>query len=114
MFSLRYHFQDLAETNDSTQEGTKVHSVVSLQQDQLALSDCSCGWLLQGSQLTAKFNEATKTTVKLHLIVLRLPKYGTDVLITMNSPDEVSTENDTELILSVAKSLNLLNPSVFG
>ena len=88
--------------------------MVSLQQDLLALSDCSCGWLLQGSQLAAKFNQVTKTSVRIHLILLRLPKFGTDVLITLNSPEEVSTESDTELILSVAKSLQLLNPSLFG
>lgn len=114
VYVCRYHFQDLAESNGSTQEATKVFAVTPLSKDQLAMTECTCGWLLTGSQSVTKFNTSHKSTVKILLSTLRLPQYTTDVLVSFNCPTELGSDNDTDTFLSVVNSVELLNPSVFG
>ena len=39
-----------------------------------------------GEQNIAKFNEAVKNTVQLHMGLLRVGRYSTDILVTFNDP----------------------------
>ena len=114
VISHRHHFQDLAESNGSSQEETEILSVIPLPRDQLSLVECSCGWLLSGTQMVSKFNKPEKSHVNILLCVLRLPIHTTDVLISFNSPVEIGAEDDTEMFASVVRSIKLLNPSLFG
>ncbi len=110
----RYHYQDLAESNGSSQEETSVLSVIPLPKVQLSLSECSSGWLLTGLQSVTKFNSTHKANVKILLAVLRVPQYTTDVLVSFNCPSELGADSDTGIFISVVNSLKLVNPSIFG
>ena len=114
LISHRHHFQDLAESNGSSQEETETLSVIPLPKDQLSLVECSSGWLLSGTQMVSKFNKPEKNCVKILLCVLRLPAHTTDILISFNSPMEIGAVDDTEMFASIVRSVKLLNPSLFG
>ncbi|XP_032093997.1 ran guanine nucleotide release factor [Thamnophis elegans] len=126
--AARYHFEDIA--------GSSAHSEI-LSQDQfapalLAFEGCNSAWQLTGRQEVAKFNEEAKNDVSVHLVLLRLPQYGTDLLVTFNDPTWInplstSAMPNTEVPLALSQppwtvehfhafvcSLRLLNPGLFG
>ena len=45
----------------------------------------TCYYIL-GEQKIAKFNEADRNTVQIHIGLFRLPQYETDILISFNDP----------------------------
>ncbi|XP_072540813.1 ran guanine nucleotide release factor [Salminus brasiliensis] len=124
--AARYHFEDLAGSNKASAEGRwEVQGVEPVPLSQLRLQECSSAWLLTGTQLISKFNEEAKNTVNIHLCVLRLPQYTTDILITLNHPVTISPLSSSATVSAVAgwtlqdfhtllQSLQLLDPGVFG
>ncbi|XP_048476046.1 ran guanine nucleotide release factor [Rhincodon typus] len=89
--AARYHFADIANSNDATvMDSTKILSVEPVSSDQITLQDPSSAWLLSGRQQVAKFNEQARNTVTIHLALFRLPQYSTDILITFNDPTIIS------------------------
>ncbi|XP_077170148.1 ran guanine nucleotide release factor isoform X2 [Paroedura picta] len=80
--AVRYHFEDVVDASG----GPEVLTQESLSPHLLALEGCSSAWNLTACQLVAKFDEDAKNEVRLHLALLRLPQYGTDVLLTFNDP----------------------------
>ena len=89
--AARYHFEDIAGGNKALEPGaSEVTAVVALQKPELSLSECSCGWMLTGTQCVSKFNEEARNTVTVHLGLLRLPQFSTDVLVTFNDPQSIS------------------------
>jgi len=42
-----------------------------------------------GEQQIAKFNEGARNTVEIHMGLLRVPKYTTDILVTFNNPTNI-------------------------
>uniref|UniRef100_A0A8D0DIJ7 RAN guanine nucleotide release factor n=1 Tax=Salvator merianae TaxID=96440 RepID=A0A8D0DIJ7_SALMN len=126
--ATRYHLEDIAGSAASTD---------ILNQEQfashwLALEGCHSAWGLTARQLVAKFNEEAKNEVVLHLALLRLPQYGTDLLLTFNNPTYIhplssSAVQETELVPPTSqppwtvehfhafvRSLRLLDPGIFG
>ncbi|XP_072447640.1 ran guanine nucleotide release factor [Chiloscyllium punctatum] len=89
--AARYHFADLAGSNDATGvDGAEILSVEPVSSEQLTLQDPSSAWFLSGRQQVAKFNEGARNTVTIHLALFRLPQYSTDILITFNDPTVIS------------------------
>lgn len=94
--AARYHFEDIAGSNKALEPGAfEVTSVVPLSKPDLSLSDCSSAWMLTGTQCVSKFNEEARNTVTLHLGLLRLPQFSTDVLITFNDPQSISPDSSS-------------------
>ncbi|KAJ8266090.1 hypothetical protein GJAV_G00125760 [Gymnothorax javanicus] len=127
--AARYHFDDLAGSNEASGVGSsEVIRVEALDKSELSLQDCSCAFLLSGIQRVSKFNEEAKNTVNVHLGLFRLPQYSTDILVTFNDPTSISplsssAAHDGAVIaapwtaqdfLTLLQSLRLLDPGVFG
>ncbi|KAG9351695.1 hypothetical protein JZ751_022946 [Albula glossodonta] len=127
--AARYHFEDLAGSNEASSPGSsKVIHVQPLPKSQLSLQECSSAFLLTGTQCISKFNEEAKNVVNIHLGLFRLPQFSTDILVTFNDPVSISplsssAAGDSTVItapwtaqdfLQVLQSLRLLDPGVFG
>ncbi|KAM6450104.1 ran guanine nucleotide release factor isoform 1-T1 [Liasis olivaceus] len=126
--AARYHFEDIAGNSASTE----ILSQDQFAPDLLAFEGCSSAWQLTGRQQVAKFNEEAKNDVTVHLVLLRLPQYRTDLLVTFNDPTWInplstSAVQTTEVPLAssqppwtvehfhaFARSLRLLDPGLFG
>ncbi|XP_066484937.1 ran guanine nucleotide release factor [Tiliqua scincoides] len=125
--AARYHFEDAAGASAEAE----VLSQESLAPHLLALEGCSSAWCLTTCQLVAKFNEKAKNKVTVHLVLLRLPQYGTDLLLTFNNPTCIhplssSAVRETEIphpsqppwtvehFHTFTHSLRLLDPGIFG
>uniref|UniRef100_UPI00398ED613 ran guanine nucleotide release factor n=1 Tax=Pristiophorus japonicus TaxID=55135 RepID=UPI00398ED613 len=85
--AARYHFDDVAASNEASPE---VLSVELVDTEQIALQELSSAWFLSGRQRVAKFAEQARNTVNIHLVLFRLPQYSTDILITFNDPIVIS------------------------
>ncbi|XP_056426050.1 ran guanine nucleotide release factor [Hyla sarda] len=83
--AARYHFEDIAASNDA-QGRAEVVSVEPLPLAQLSLTSCSSAWTLTGHQLVSKFNEQAQNTVTIHMALFRMQQYATDLLVTFNDP----------------------------
>ncbi|XP_041792010.1 ran guanine nucleotide release factor [Chelmon rostratus] len=126
--AARYHFEDIAGSNKALEPGAfEVTSVVALSKSELSLSDCSCAWMLTGTQCISKFNEEARNTVTLHLGLFRLPQFSTDVLITFNDPQSISPDSSSAASAATHRepwtvqdfqrllhTLTLHNPGLFG
>nr|XP_016852799.1 PREDICTED: ran guanine nucleotide release factor [Anolis carolinensis] len=126
--AARYHFEDLADASSTAEILNQEQFLPQL----LALEGCSSAWQLTARQLVAKFNEEAKNEVTLHLALLRLPQYGTDLLLTFNDPTRIhplssSAAQGTEVpppfsqapwtvehFHTFARSLRLHDPGIFG
>lgn len=129
--AVKYHFEDVAGSNKASDPGTsEVQSIQSVPKAELALHQCSSAWLLTGAQLVSKFNEEAKNTVNIHMCLFRLPQFSTDILVTFNDPVIINPLSSSkgaggvaglaaqpwtvQDFSSVLKSLQLLDPGVFG
>ena len=126
--SARYHFEDIAGSNKALEPGAfEVTSVVAVPRSDLSLSECSSAWMLTGIQCVSKFNEEARNTVTLHLGLLRLPQFSTDVLITFNDPQSISPDSSSAAAMGthrvpwtvqdfqrLLQTLTLHNPGLFG
>ncbi|CAN2390302.1 Ran guanine nucleotide release factor [Pristimantis euphronides] len=83
--AARYHFEDLAGSNDARGRA-EVVSVEPLPLAQLSLSCCSGAWALTGHQLVSKFNEQAQNMVNIHMALFRIQQHATDLLVTFNDP----------------------------
>ncbi|XP_042329002.1 ran guanine nucleotide release factor [Sceloporus undulatus] len=126
--AARYHFEDLADASATTE----ILSQELFMPHLLALEGCSSAWQLTARQLVAKFNEEAKNEVTVHLTLLRLPQYGTDLLLTFNNPTWIhplssSAAQGTEVPPTFSQapwtvehfhifvcSLRLHDPGIFG
>ncbi|CAJ1060090.1 ran guanine nucleotide release factor [Xyrichtys novacula] len=126
--AARYHFEDIAGSNKATEPGAfQVTTVVPVSQSELSLSDCSSAWILTGIQSVSKFNEDAKNTVTLHLALLRLPQFSTDILISFNDPQSISPDSSSAAseethrepwtlqdFQRLVQTLTLHDPGLFG
>ncbi|XP_070810404.1 ran guanine nucleotide release factor isoform X1 [Pituophis catenifer annectens] len=126
--AARYHFEDIAGSAANSEILSQGQFAPAL----LAFEGCSSAWQLTGRQEVAKFNEEAKNDVCVHLVLLRLPQYRTDLLVTFNDPTWInplstSAVQNTEVPLALSRppwtvehfhafvcSLQLLDPGLFG
>lgn len=126
--AARYHFEDIAGSNKALEPGAfEVTSVVGVPKCDMSLSECSSAWMLTGTQCVSKFNEEARNTVILHLGLLRLPQFSTDVLITFNDPQSISPDSSSAAAVGtyrepwtvqdfqrLVQTLTLHDPGLFG
>ncbi|XP_041861867.1 ran guanine nucleotide release factor [Melanotaenia boesemani] len=126
--AARYHFEDIAGSNKALEPGAfEVTEIVALPKPELSLSDCSCAWMLTGTQRVSKFNEEARNNVTIHLGLFRLPQFSTDVLITFNDPQKISPDSSSASAVEthrepwtvldfqrLLQTLTLHNPGLFG
>lgn len=126
--AAKYHFEDIAGSNKALQPGAfQVTNVTPLPKSELSMSQCSCGWMLTGTQSVSKFNEEARNTVTIHLGLFRLPQFSTDILVTFNDPQCISPDSSSassagmqtepwtvQDFQCLLKSLTLHNPGLFG
>ncbi|TNN41696.1 Ran guanine nucleotide release factor [Liparis tanakae] len=128
--AARYHFEDIAGSNKASQPGSgfEVTGEARVCESELLLADCGSAWTLTGTQRVSKFNEEARNTVTLHLAVLRLPRFSTDVLITFNDPQRIDPESSSAAAAEtrsedrwteqdfrrLLRTLTLHNPGLFG
>ncbi|CAG5862565.1 unnamed protein product [Menidia menidia] len=125
--AARYHFEDIAGSNKALGPGGfQVAAVVEVPKPELSLSECSCAWVLTGSQQVSKFNEEATNGVAVGLGLLRLPQFSTDLLVTFNDPqridpDSSSASADTRRepwtvqdFQRLVQTLTLHDPGLFG
>lgn len=91
-----YHFQDIAGSNKAQEPGQcEVSNVVPLPKSGLSFSHCSSAWMLSGTQRVSKFNEGAANVVNVHLGLYRLPQFSTDVLVSFNDPQSISSASSS-------------------
>ncbi|XP_048857433.1 ran guanine nucleotide release factor [Brienomyrus brachyistius] len=127
--AARYHFEDVAGSNEAAAHGaSEVRAVELIPKDLLAMTECSSAWLLTGTQQVSKFNEEARNTVNIHLGLFRLPQFATDILVTFNDPIIISTLSSSAGVAApgavapwtmqdfqqLLRSLKILDAGVFG
>ncbi|KAM4548944.1 ran guanine nucleotide release factor isoform 1-T2 [Odontesthes bonariensis] len=126
--AARYHFEDIAGSNKASEPGAfEVTGVVAFPKPELSLLECSCAWMLTGTQRVSKFNEEARDNVTIHLGLFRLPQFSTDVLITFNDPQLISPDSSSAFSVQthrepwtvqefqrLLQTLTLHNPGLFG
>ncbi|KAM3927313.1 ran guanine nucleotide release factor [Leptodactylus fuscus] len=127
--AARYHFEDVAASNDA-QGRAEVVSVEPLPLAQLSFTTCSSAWALTGHQLVSKFNEQAQNTVTINMALFRIQQHATDLLVTFNDPISIdpassscsgadsSSWNTSAWTLDdfhrLVCSLQLHDPGIFG
>eukprot|EP00128_Syssomonas_multiformis_P014956 Colp12_sorted_trinity150504_noHs@26973 len=87
-----FHFRQLASAN-AAEEYSQIDIIQPLSPDALPHFEQQLPrFFLSGVQRVSKFNEpgSARNTVRVHLVLLRLPDQLTDVLITFNDPLAIS------------------------
>ncbi|XP_041378251.1 ran guanine nucleotide release factor-like isoform X2 [Gigantopelta aegis] len=104
--AVKTHFDDLADSNDAVSaDDSQIHVVEVIPADQLAMAQCEKAFYVRGQQKIAKFKEAAKNTVNIHLGLFRLPAFTTDILVTFNDPVNINPHSSSHK--SVATSADL-------
>lgn len=126
--AIKTHFEDLASSNSAVGDDSRIISVEQISPDKLSMAaECSSAWYVLGQQNIAKYNEAAKNQINIHMGLFRLPDFTTDILITFNDPviiDPASSSNQpvpvstdrwmVEDFKQVLCSMKITDPSIFG
>jgi hypothetical protein len=125
MACCAHYFDDLAALNAAT-TAQLVSAAAHPPPPQVTAA--SSAYVAVGQQTIAKFKESASNAVNVYLAVVRMPTYGTDVLITLNSPvalDPASSSSHSatqpadqavarEVLLTALHTLSVLDYSLFG
>lgn len=123
--ALKTHYEDIAGSNEA--DGSDIMNTEEIPKDQLAITDCSGAYALKGQQMVSKFKESAKNAVYIHMGLVRLPQYETDILISFNNPVNINPESSSHGPVPVSASpwtdsqfvhcmrtLKIINPALFG
>ncbi|KAJ2721612.1 hypothetical protein GGI07_003849 [Coemansia sp. Benny D115] len=124
--TLKYHFQQVAEENNSFEHQIQPTQVLEHRDSRIQ----AC-WLV-GRQRAAKFNEQSANTLCLFMAVLRFAQYDADVLVTWNVPVSIHPQSSSHTegqppvsdlglldhmevqFVAMLQSLTLHNVGIFG
>ncbi|WAR15454.1 MOG1-like protein [Mya arenaria] len=122
--AIKTHFEDLATVNGSA--SSNIIQTEEITPNEISLHEAGSCWYILGEQSIAKFKETAKNLVQIHMGLIRVPKYSTDVLITLNDPINISTESSSHHAVPTSavrwnsgdfkralQSIKLLDPGVF-
>ncbi|XP_071946116.1 ran guanine nucleotide release factor-like [Antedon mediterranea] len=122
--AAKYHFQEMAGSNEAT--SFEVTSEEQVSTSEVTMHQCSSIWLLHGKQMVSKFNEEAKNVLNVNIALFRLPQYTTDVLVTFNDPMQINPDSSSSTMptgqrnawtmmqfKTVICTLNLIDPSLF-
>lgn len=65
-----------------------------------------------GTQEISKFNKKEVDTVSICLAIFRLPEFTSDIMISLNNPENFTDEHFNQFTL-IVKSFQLLNTDLF-
>jgi len=90
--AVKFHFNEVASVNDASVEN-EVLQVEDISKRLTEFPQCDSGWFLKGRQMISKFNENSqaKNLVDMYIGLFRLPKFQTDIVVTMNDPVAISS-----------------------
>merc|ERR1712018_973169 len=89
--ALHTHYSELAGSNAALGPGkSDILSTEQIPHEQLSCSQCGSAYFLAARQMVSKFKESAENTLHIHLALLSLPQYDTDILITFNDPVNIS------------------------
>ncbi|XP_067930893.1 ran guanine nucleotide release factor-like [Watersipora subatra] len=125
--ALRIYFKDLVDTNNADVD---VNSLCNqpLELSSLSASCCKSCRLMKGIQSVSKFKDTARNTVEVHMALLRLPQFTSDILLTFNNPLHINAESNSSDVntstsesawtedhfLQTVKSLTIVNNGLFG
>merc|ERR1712039_808304 len=126
--AIQYHFNDIAETNNSVQ--TKIVSVGTFKQDSFALAkQFRCLWTF-GTQKASKGRDSAEkaNTIAFYLVLIRMKQFDTDLLISFNAPIEIHKDSQAKsakdavetpqvslkLFQQIVSTFSIKNFSIFG
>ncbi len=134
--AVAYLFHDLAEANGcDAPELAWVEQVETLGAEATpACPEASFRALLCGRQRAAKFKEVdeARNDVRVYLLLLRLARFETDMLVTLNAPvtlaqasssaaalqawpqERAATDDERLVMLELARSLRIADHGLFG
>ncbi|KAJ8320118.1 hypothetical protein KUTeg_001705 [Tegillarca granosa] len=114
-------------THSQTDQSLIIEILEMVQEPDESAIKCSSAWYVLGQQNIAKYNEAAKNQINIHMGLFRLPDFTTDILITFNDPviiDPASSSNQpvpvsadrwmVEDFKQVLCSMKITDPSIFG
>lgn len=122
---------DVAKANDcaiDNPEECRVIERVALDLGNMRAFGAAEATLLVCCQNVAKFKESARNAVVVYMVSVRIPKFHTDMLISVNAPISITMGSSSsfstvklpdqkearELAISVAKSLKIVDKSLFG
>lgn len=122
---------DVAKANDcdiNNTEECRIIERVSLSLDNMKSFGVQEGTLLVCCQNVAKFKENVRNAVAVYMVSIRIPMFSTDLLISVNAPISISAGSSSsfstvqlpsqqearDLVVSIAKSLKIVDRSLFG
>ncbi|XP_053379245.1 ran guanine nucleotide release factor-like [Mercenaria mercenaria] len=124
--AIKTHFDDLAAANGAASDARIIH-MEPVAKENITLEEADSCWYIIGEQNIAKFNEAARNTVELHMGLFRVGKFSTDILVTFNDPINIDVASsshhavptsvvrwNTDNLRQVLTSLKLLDPGIFG
>ncbi|XP_052286824.1 ran guanine nucleotide release factor-like isoform X2 [Dreissena polymorpha] len=124
--AISTHFEDLATTNGAAGD-SKIVRLEQIPIENISLQEAESCWYILGEQNISKFNEAAKNSVEIHMGLLRVPKYTTDILITFNDPINISLDSSSHQPVATSTvrwhsgdfrtaltTLTLQDPGIFG
>ncbi|XP_064611266.1 ran guanine nucleotide release factor-like [Liolophura sinensis] len=124
--AIKTHFEDLASCNEAS-ASAQIIRVEEIPVQQTSMGECTSVWQLSGRQNVAKFHDTAENIVNVHMGVIRLTEYRTDIVITFNDPVLISPESSSyapiptsagpwqvEDFHKAVTSLQLLDPGIFS
>ncbi|KPP77060.1 ran guanine nucleotide release factor-like [Scleropages formosus] len=104
--AARYHFEDVAQSNEvAGPRAAQVNAVTPLPREQLAMRECSSAWMLSGTQLVSKFNEQVGGRCSSHGAL------SSSAIVSTAETTPPWTVQDFQQLL---QSLKILDAGVFG
>ncbi|KAL4224573.1 hypothetical protein ACF0H5_015273 [Mactra antiquata] len=123
--AISTHFNDIASANGA--QDSKILHTEQILNSNIAMEEAASCWYFLGEQTIAKYNEAATNTVELHMGLLRIPSFSTDILVTFNDPVNISVDSSSHQAVptsvvrwnkddfrTVLTSLKLLDAGIFG
>ncbi|KAJ1855842.1 hypothetical protein GGH12_003162 [Coemansia sp. RSA 1822] len=88
--AIKFHFEQLAETN----EAPNIHIIKT---EDVEVDGIPLAYMLVGQQQIAKFNEREQgeNSVLVVLALLRVPDHTADILVSLNAPTSVSKHSSS-------------------
>lgn len=125
--AIKTHFEDLAQGNEVSPHDSQILHAEQMPADKILCEHFDSVWYVIGQQNVAKFNENVKNTIDIHMGLIRLSEFSSDVLITFNDPVNIHpmssshhavptncTRWSVEEFKQMLMSFNLHDSGIFG
>ncbi|EGC38065.1 hypothetical protein DICPUDRAFT_29264 [Dictyostelium purpureum] len=94
--AILFHYENLTEELELPKEKSVVLNQRKLTNDELPNFPNNPKYILLAQQKVAKFKESAENTVNLYMLLVRLEKQNTDILIILNDTIEISPASSSK------------------